>query len=162
MNSIEYVEEIKKIHELLLIKKCFKINGNNYEPSTGESTMLLLHKELNQEKDIYILDEPEKSLGSDYISDVIVPMIKNKAKVGKKIFISTHDANIAVRTLPYNSIFRKHDINDYSTFVGNPFSNTLININDENDSIDWKLTSMKTLEGGEEAFGERGRIYGNI
>jgi len=161
LNSIEYIEEIKTIHELLLIKKCFKIDRNNYKPSNGESTMLLLHNELNQEKDIYILDEPEKSLGNDYISDVIVPMIKDKARVGKKIFISTHDANIAVRTLPYNSIFRKHDINDYSTFVGNPFSNKLININDENDSIDWKLTSMKTLEGGEEAFGERGKIYGN-
>jgi hypothetical protein len=27
--------------------------------------------------------------------------------------------------------------------------------------LDWKEFSMKTLEGGKEAFGERGKIYGN-
>ena len=28
-------------------------------------------------------------------------------------------------------------------------------------NLDWKLISMKTLEGGKSAFGERGKIYGN-
>ena len=78
-----------------------------------------------------ILDEPEKSLGNEYISNVIVPLIKEKARTGKKIFIATHDANIAVRTLPYNSVYRKHGINGYETFVGNPFLNNLVNIKDE-------------------------------
>jgi hypothetical protein len=36
-----------------------------------------------------------------------------------------------------------------------------VNPNDENDRLDWKKVSMRTLEGGEEAFGERGKIYGN-
>jgi ABC-type Mn2+/Zn2+ transport system ATPase subunit len=124
--------------------------------------MLLLHRELREEKEIYLLDEPEKSLGNDYISDVIVPLINEKARMGKKIFISTHDANIAVRTLPYNSVYRKHVLGEYETFVGNPFSNNLCNLKDKEIKIDWKQISMRTLEGGEKAFGERGKIYGNV
>ena len=161
LNSIEGVEYIPTIEELLLVSKYFTIDDEPYEPSTGESSMLLLHKELIENKDVYILDEPEKSLGNEYINNVIVPLIKDKAKIGKKIFIATHDANIAVRTLPYNSIYRIHGINGYKTFVGNPFLNNLVNINDKKDKIDWKEISMKTLEGGKSAFGERGQIYGN-
>lgn len=162
LNAIDNVEEIKTINELLLFRKCFSIDDCEYSPSSGESSMLMLQKELGQEKDIYILDEPERSLGNDYINDVIVPLIKDKARLGKKIFISTHDANIAVRTLPYCSIYRSHGSEGYNTYLGNPFSNHLINIDDEDQKLDWKKVSMKTLEGGEEAFGERGKIYGNI
>lgn len=161
LNSIDGIDSIPTILELLIFDKCFTINEELYEPSTGESSMLLLHKELKEDKDVYILDEPEKSLGNEYINNVIVPLIKEKAKIGKKIFIATHDANIAVRTLPYNSVFRKHGKDGYETFVGNPFSNNLINIKDENDKINWKEISMRTLEGGKSAFGERGQIYGN-
>lgn len=162
LNNIEGIEDIKTISELLLFKKYFAINDVEYSPSSGESSMLMLQKELQEEKEVYILDEPEKSLGNDYISDVIVPLIKEKARLGKKIFISTHDANIAVRTLPYCSIYRCHDSEGYNTYYGNPFSNNLVNINDEDDKLEWKMVSMKTLEGGEKAFGERGKIYGNI
>jgi predicted ATPase len=135
-------------------------DGKPYKPSSGEASMVMLHKELDQEKDIYILDEPERSLGNEYISDVIVPLLNERARAGKKIFISTHDANIAVRTLPYCSIYRTHDAQGYDTYVGNPYTNNLININDPKKMEDWKQISMNTLEGGIEAFGERGKIYG--
>jgi predicted ATPase len=161
LNDIEDVDGIKSIYELLLFNREFTLNDGPYKPSSGECSMLLLHRELEEDKDVYILDEPEKSLGNDYISDVIVPLINEKAKRGKRIFISTHDANIAVRTLPYNSIYRTHGEGGYKTYVGNPFSNKLLNVDDEHDRIDWKQISMRTLEGGEEAFGERGKIYGN-
>jgi ABC-type cobalamin/Fe3+-siderophores transport system ATPase subunit len=114
-----------------------------------------------KDKEIYLIDEPEKSLGNDYISEVIVPLIKERARSGKKVIIATHDANIAVRTLPYNSIYREHDINGYYTYSGNPFSNSLVCNRNTKDNLDWKLISMKTLEGGKSAFGERGKIYGN-
>lgn len=123
--------------------------------------MVLLHNELMEEKEIYLIDEPEKSLGNDYISDVIVPLLKQHAQSGKKIIIATHDANIAVRTLPYNSIYREHDANGYYTYSGNPFSNSLICNIETKENLDWKEISMKTLEGGRDAFGERGKIYGN-
>ncbi len=159
--DIEDVEQIETVYELLLFKRYFALEGRPYSPSSGEASMVMLQKELETDKDVYILDEPERSLGNEYINDVIVPLIKERARAGKKVFISTHDANIAVRTLPYSSVYRCHGPNGYTTYIGNPFSNNLVNPEDKNDRLDWKKISMKTLEGGEEAFGERGKIYGN-
>jgi len=161
LNEIEDVDNIETVYELLLIKRYFALDNSQYDPSSGESSMILLQKELEADKEVYILDEPEKSLGNEYINDVIVPLIKDRARAGKKVFISTHDANIAVRTLPYSSVYRRHGPEGYETFIGNPFSNDLVSPQDEYDVLDWKETSMRTLEGGVEAFGERGKIYGN-
>jgi predicted ATPase len=161
LNQVEGSETINDLSDLLIFHRHFSINGNKYTPSSGESSMVLLHNELLEEKEIYIIDEPEKSLGNDYISSVIVPMLKEKAQAGRKVIIATHDANIAVRTLPYNSIYRGHDINGYYTYQGNPFTNNLVCNNSSKSDLDWKEISMKTLEGGKEAFGERGKIYGN-
>jgi len=161
LNAIEDVENIKTVLELLLFKRYFALGGQPYSPSSGESSMVMLQKELGTDKEVYILDEPERSLGNEYISDVIVPLIKERARAGKKVFISTHDANIAVRTLPYSSVYRCHGQAGYKTYIGNPFTNNLVNRDDMADQLDWKKISMRTLEGGEEAFGERGKIYGN-
>lgn len=161
LNGVEDVEKIETVYELLLFKKYFALDGTPYSPSSGEASMVMLNKELETDKEVYVLDEPERSLGNEYINDVIVPLIKERARAGKKVFISTHDANIAVRTLPYSSVYRCHGPGGYATYVGNPFTNNLINPNDETDRLDWKKVSMRTLEGGEKAFGERGIIYGN-
>ena len=161
LNEIEDGDAIDDIAALLQFRRYFALNGSPYVPSSGEASMVMLQKELETDKEVYILDEPERSLGNEYISDVIVPLIKERARAGKKIFISTHDANIAVRTLPYSSVYRQHGPSGYRTYVGTPFSNNLINIDDSTDQLDWKKISMKTLEGGEKAFGERGKIYGN-
>lgn len=160
-NAIEDIDEVKTVLELLLFKRYFTLDGLPYTPSTGEASMVMLQKELGTDKEVYILDEPEKSLGNEYINDVIVPLIKERAKSGRRIFISTHDANIAVRTLPYCSIYRTHGAEGYSTFVGNPFTNNLVNVAKNEELRDWKIVSMRTLEGGKDAFGERGRIYGH-
>ena len=161
LNEVEGSDNINNLNDLLLFYRHFTLDGQEYKPSTGESSMVLLHNELLEDKEIYIIDEPEKSLGNDYISNVIVPMLKEKAQTGKRVIIATHDANIAVRTLPYNSIYREHDINGYYTYQGNPFSNNLICNDESKDDLDWKEISMKTLEGGKDAFGERSKIYGN-
>jgi predicted ATPase len=161
LKKVESSETVTSIFDLLLFNKHFTLDSEFYIPSSGESLMVLLHNELMKEKEIYLIDEPERSLGNDYISEVIVPLIKEKAKSGKRVIIATHDANIAVRTLPYNSIYREHDINGYYTYSGNPFSNSLICSSGKKPNLDWKIISMKTLEGGKAAFGERGKIYGN-
>lgn len=161
LNQIENIDNILEISDLLQFNKHFVLNGISYSPSNGESSMILLHKELTEDKEIYLIDEPEKSLGNDYINDVIVPIIKEKAMLSKKVIIATHDANIAVRTLPYNSIYRLHENGLYYTLTGNPFFNKLKCINGIKEDLDWKEISMKTLEGGRTAFGERGKIYGN-
>lgn len=136
-------------------KKCVikKSDGKyeKYTPSKGEETMLILQEKLNEKKDVYILDEPEKSLGNSYINDVIVPIINNLANMKKTMVIATHNANIAVRTLPYTSVYKEYN-GEYLTYVGNPFTDKLININNELDIKSWKEMSLKCLEGGNIAF----------
>lgn len=161
-NSIENNSTISSIEDLLLFKKFFEVNYMPYKPSNGESAMILLRQELSENKDIYLIDEPEKSLGNDYINDFIVPLLKEHAYSGKRVVIATHDANIAVRTLPYKSIYRAHAMDCYHTYMGNPFTNSLICRTKDIDNLDWKVTSMRTLEGGKEAFGERGKIYAEL
>lgn len=141
------------------VVKKFVLDGVEYEPSTGESTMIILDESLEEKYDIYILDEPEKSLGNNYISDVLVPRINDLARMKKIIIIATHNANIAVRTLPYRSILKAYFNGEYKTYIGNPYTNKLINIKDSEDIRDWKEESIKILEGGREAFEERGDIY---
>ena len=130
-----------------------------YNPSNGERAIVMIQRALNEDKDTYLLDEPELSLGGTYIDKVIRPQITKLGKAGKAVFIATHNANIAVRTLPYNTIYRYHSKSGYRTYLGNPFTNKLTNIDDSSDELDWKDVSMRVLEGGEDAFNERGEIY---
>lgn len=161
LNNIENADTIASIEDMLLFRRYFEAGHQEYQPSNGESAMILLMQELESDKEIYLIDEPEKSLGNDYINDFIVPLLKEHAYSGKRVIIATHDANIAVRTLPYNSIYREHDMHGYNTYVGNPFSNNLV-CRENQKTLDWKETSMKTLEGGKTAFGERGKVYGEL
>ncbi len=160
LNNIEGGSQVNSIEDLILFRRFFELDHREYGPSNGESAMILLAQELSSEKEIFIIDEPEKSLGNDYISNYIVPLLKEHAYSGKRIIIATHDANIAVRTLPYNSIYREHDVDGYRSYYGNPFSNNLV-CKESGKKLNWKEESMRTLEGGKEAFGERGKIYGN-
>lgn len=141
-----------------VIKK-FSVDGKEYKPSTGEATMIVLDDALNEEHDVYILDEPEKSLGNNYVSDVLVARLNDLAKMKKVVVVATHNANVAVRTMPYRSILKVYDNGEYKTYVGNPFINKLVNIKDTNDMKDWKEESIRILEGGKEAFEERSDIY---
>ena len=134
-------------------------DGKEYSPSNGEKAIIAIQRSLDCKADFYVLDEPELSLGGEYIDNVIREKISKLGRVKKTVFIATHNANIAVRTLPYTSIYRKYDKGEYKTYVGNPFTNKLLNINDENDALSWREESMRTLEGGEAAFKNRGEIY---
>ena len=133
--------------------------GNKYEPSNGEKGILLLQQTMHQDADAYLFDEPELGMGNSYIDATIRPQITDLAKRHKLVVIATHNANLAVRTLPYVSIFRKYDNGNYYTYIGNPFRNELVNICDSNDTLNWTFESMHTLEGGKEAFYERKEIY---
>ena len=130
-----------------------------YSPSNGEKGILILQKTLNDEADAYFLDEPELGMGNSYIDANIRPLISGLAKQRKFIIVATHNANIAVRTLPYVSIFRMHDNGKYKTYVGNPFDDKLVNLEDNHDIKSWIEESILSLEGSREAFYERRDIY---
>jgi predicted ATPase len=135
-------------------KQIITDDGAEYTPSNGEKGILLLQQTLNEEADAYFLDEPELGMGNSYIDTNIRPLISALAKRRKCIIIATHNANIAVRTLPYMSIYRVHQNGEYTTYVGNPFNDRLVNIDDESDIKSWTDESLHTLEGSKEAFYE--------
>ena len=167
----EAVEEFKTVHQESGVKGLSAFiglekyviraeDGKRYSPSDGEKGILIIERTLNQEADVYLLDEPELGMGNLYIDSVIRPKLMELALSRKTVVVATHNANIAVRTLPYLSIYRRHMQGDeYRTYLGNPFLNELTNIDDQNDRISWSETSITTLEGGFEAFYDRQRIY---
>lgn len=166
--SIEGLDKYREIYEtnahlsldsFIGVKKIFEINGFEYEPSVGEATMVVLDESLNSNYDVYILDEPEKSLGNNYISEVLLNKIADLGKSKKTIVIATHNANIAVLCFPYKSILKVYNNAKYITYVGSPFTNKLKNIADINDVKNWKEESVRILEGGKEVFAQRGEIY---
>jgi hypothetical protein len=134
-------------------------DGTPYSPSSGEKGILLLQHQLDTPSEVYILDEPEIGMGNSFIKCSIVPEIIKLAESGKTIIIATHNANIAVLTLPYVSIFREHSDGVYRTYAGNPFSDCLVNVDDDTDEKSWTSESLHTLEGGKEAFYGRKSIY---
>lgn len=142
-----------------LSKNIITQDDQEYQPSSGEKGILLLQNALKQDADAYILDEPEMGMGNSYIDSTIRPQIVNLAKRQKIIVVATHNANIAVRTRPYQSIYRIHKNGKYSTYIGNPFTDELKNIDNINDTRNWTEESMHTLEGGKDAFYERKVIY---
>lgn len=142
-----------------LSKQIVTEDGEEYQPSTGEKGILLLQQTLKEDAEAYFLDEPELGMGNSYIDTDIRPLISNLAKQRKYVVVATHNANIAVRTLPYTSIFRTHENGEYKTYIGNPFDDRLTNLVDPNDTRSWTEESMHSLEGSKEAFYERRDIY---
>ena len=155
-----YDDGIKDIRAFIGVSKETALeNGEIYRPSNGERGILLMQKLLDSERDVYILDEPELGMGNSYITSTILPKLTDLAKRRKTVIIATHNANIAVGTLPYISILRTHENGVYKTYVGNPFYDELRNIDDETDVKNWTQESMHTLEGGKTAFYDRKDIY---
>ena len=170
--SQEIASSIDKLNELCsdnnitsikpflgLSKQVTTEDGREYHPSNGEKGILLLQQTLKEDAEAYFLDEPELGMGNSYIDTDIRPLISNLAKQRKYVVIATHNANIAVRTLPYTSIFRTHENGEYKTYVGNPFDDKLTNLTNVNDTRSWTDESLHSLEGSREAFYERKDIY---
>lgn len=141
------------------LRKVVDASGDLYKPSNGEKGMLLLQRALKNEVDAYFLDEPELGMGNSYVDTTIRPMLIALSKRHKFVVVATHNANLAVRTLPYLSIYRMHKNGKYSTYFGNPFIDKLENIDDKSDVLNWAEESLKSLEGSRDAFYERKYIY---
>lgn len=134
--------------------------GNRYMPSNGEKGILLLRRALDRDASFYLIDEPELGMGNTFIEDSIRPKLIELGRLNKTVVVATHNANIAVRCLPYRSIYREHVSGDeYRTYTGNPFVDKLTDITEPSRTLNWTETSLRTLEGGREAFDERGYIY---
>ena len=129
-----------------------------HKKSHGESLLALVQNQFWGQS-LYLLDEPELGMGSSYIDATILPIIMDLAKRRKYVVVATHNANLAVRTLPYMSIYRTHSNGQYETYTGNPFNDQLVSVTDPTDIMSWTEESLRTLEGSEKAFYERKNIY---
>lgn len=176
VSCMELATKITEINEqaeemnIVSLKDCLGVASSiscggdlNYVPSNGEKAMIVLaHALFDDSASIYILDEPEASMGNEFINEVIVDRINNLAKANKIVVVSTHNANVAVRTLPWQSIYREYDGGNYCTYVGNPFCDELRDLAEVRPSKSWTRVSMDTLEGGEDAFTDRELVYGKL
>lgn len=154
MTGAGFAREIVKKNSVI------KIPGNDcYLPSEGEQAILSISGLLESYNyDCYLFDEVERGLGHKYISDYLIPRLKKLRDAGKSIVLSTHNANIAVNTLPSQVIYCNYpDDNDY--YIGNMYSNELTGIKD-GVIQSWEEKALIHLEGSEEMFSRRRNIYG--
>ena len=150
---------IKHSYQIYLIDE--NRDRKNYIPSEGEKAILSISAILeNNQYDFYIFDEIERGLGNRYISSYLIPKIKELRDRGKTVIISTHNANIAINTLPSQTIYSAYDVlhEEPEFYVGNMYSNTLEN--SKSDKLKWEQIALLHLEGSEEMFANRRDIYG--
>lgn len=151
-----------KYQLIFFLSQLVKENKTPFDPSSGDKSSLILGDILNKgsnDFDYYLLDEPEMSVGHDFVANNILPKLKALSLLNKTIIVVTHDANIGVCTLPYLSIFRKENNGHFLTFIGNPFNDVLSEING-NQKLSWKEECISFLEGGREMLNEREATYG--
>lgn len=136
------------------------ITYTQYDPSDGELAIIMIRRFLRESHDCYLLDEPERGMGNSYIDENIRPDIIKLADAKKTVVLATHNANLAVRTMPvYSMLTEYHEKVDYVIYQGSPYSDQLVNIDDDSDVRSWAKASMTILEGGEEAFYDRRDMY---
>ncbi|HHD6223238.1 TPA: hypothetical protein ACOTZZ_002560, partial [Staphylococcus aureus] len=139
-----------------------KINETeNYKPSEGEQAILTISSILEDTSyDCYIFDEIERGLGNKYITTYLIPKIKYLRSLGKIIVLSTHNANIAVNTLPITTLYCNYDVEDKNIYyVGNMYSNCLEGVVDSQ-ILTWEDKALIHLEGNANMFNVRRNVYG--
>ncbi|HMS23654.1 MAG TPA: hypothetical protein PKB09_02505 [Candidatus Saccharibacteria bacterium] len=145
-----------------VVRKSTKIkikNNGSYHPSPGEKAILSITGTLESyDYSCYLFDEIEKGLGHKYIAEYLIPQIKKLRDRGKTIILTTHDANIAVSTLPSQTIYCSYP-DEEIYYEGNMYSNELIGIK-SGSKLNWLDEAIVHLEGGNKMFSKRRNIYG--
>lgn len=146
--------------EVVKKNSVIKIESNDdYKPSEGEQAILSISGLLETyDYDCYLFDEVERGLGNKYISEYLIPRLKVLRDKGKTLVISTHNANIAINTLPSQVVYCNYP-DDNTYYKGNMYSNELIGVVDGK-VLSWEEQALIHLEGSEEMFNRRRNIYG--
>jgi ABC-type lipoprotein export system ATPase subunit len=115
------------------------------ELSTGQRCTTVLPIIFAISKNPLIIDQPEDNLDNEYISKTIHKIIIEQKKERQLIFI-THNANIPVLSNAEKNVFLNYNEKKSSKSVEG-------NVNEVKGSI------LELLEGGEDAFRERMKLY---
>lgn len=145
--NIDYVSSIKSLEDLKKnVKEDNIINLTNVSP--GMKSVAYLDMLFDLEETILILDQPEDNIDNDYISNYLVPNIKDKKRIKQLIFV-THNPSVAVYGDAFNYIFAEY--NDEITY-----NNFIIEKPEDKENL------IKILEGGRASFSNRNKKFGNV
>jgi ABC-type Mn2+/Zn2+ transport system ATPase subunit len=95
-----------------------------------------------------VIDQPEDNLDSEFIYHSLVPVLR-RAKERRQVIIVTHNANIAVLG-DAEQIMALKSTSDKGHVVAQGSI----------DQLETKKVACQVLEGAEEAFRRRARVYG--
>jgi len=154
VNGEVFAEDVVKKSSTIRIT-----DNENYVPSEGEKAILSISGLLESYAyECYLFDEVENGLGHKYISEYLIPRLKELRSKGKTVVLSTHNANIAINTLPSQVIYCNYpSINNY--FAGNMYANELTGVVN-GEVLSWEDMAVLHLEGSKEMFNRRKNIYG--
>lgn len=166
--KILYDRDLNELFKLLEDKKYFcydwqiiDVNGQKIIPSNGEKTLIALSLFFNNsDKENYFLDEPDVFLNAKNIIQKLIELIWSKNKLNKRIIIVTHNPMLAINSIPFNMIYRERIDNDnYNTYIGNPWINSFIDINDKANHKNFSELILEAFEYKIQHFNFRKDIY---
>ena len=146
-SSIDYKSILKTMKDL---NEQVKQNNlvNLTEASPGMKSVAYLDMLFDLDETILILDQPEDNIDNDYISNYLVPNIKDKKKIKQLIFV-THNPLVAVYGDAFNYVFAEN--NEEITY-----KNFIIEKKEDKEKL------IKILEGGRASFSNRNKKFGNV
>ena len=165
--KINFTDDVKNLIDKL-IEEPFYIehyikdkNNKSLKLSNGEEAILSLTIFFeDNEKEYYILDEPDTYLSAESLFDFLIEKIWEKSKLNKKIIIATHNPALAINSIPFNMIYRdKSSDVDFFTYEGNVWTNQFININNDNDKKEFVPLLLKQFEHEFKHFEFRKEVY---
>lgn len=145
-----------------LTSSIIKEDGSVYSPSDGEKSILSISGYLeNFDYDCYIFDEIERGLGNKFVADYVIDKLNKLRAMGKTIIISTHNANIAINTLPTQTVYCNYIDDSQSNiyYYGNMYSDTLISATDSSSIVNWTEKALRHLEGSDIMFRRRENVW---
>lgn len=155
--------DASKLHKLFVGIRFRILNENGYPVSGGERSEFLFLQKIRdaRSKDILLIDEPESSFDNVFLKSEINKFIKDIAEE-MPVVISTHNNTIGGSICPDYILYTEKTMNSgevmfrlYSGFAGDPKLKTVNGEEIENYQI-----TIDSLEAGEDAYKERGRMYG--
>jgi len=170
---IVFLRELKNIEDLSksdLYKYFCKVTYevlNEYERkvSGGEMAEFNLLKTLEDARqyEMLLIDEPESSFDNLFLKESVNEEIKDLSK-DMPVIVVTHSSTVGMLLKPDYILYTERKIVDgkdeYKIFSGSPGDKRLKTA-DGNESVKSYNTLLSALEGGQEAYGTKNKLYGS-